>query len=316
VDEPAPSFGALLRRARTERGLSLEAVARETRLASRYLLALEDESIDALPGGVYNRAYVRTYAKYVGLDADGLVRDYDLQAQARADGGRPAAQQDAVAAMRAVAKQKESQPAVGRLGVEPPRARVVVLRSVAFVVLAGGVWAGTRHFTHSPEVLARPSSSPPAVAVRDPVVIESVAISAIAREPVSLAVVSLAVAERESFQIPIPDRHEAPTMSVYDSGVGTAVIDRQLVGRADAFAAGTRVVFWTLVTGWRAGDTIRHVWVHQGRRVATVKLPIRGASWRTHSQRPLPPGADGEWVVEARDDAGRVLARHVFRCAP
>jgi hypothetical protein len=149
------------------------------------------------------------------------------------------------------------------------------------------------------------------VVVSDPVVIRSVAIGAIAREPVSLA-----IAELESRRIPIADQHQASTMSVYDSGVGTAVIDRQLVGRADAFAVGTRVVFWTLVTRGGPGDTVRHVWVHQGRTVATVNLPIRAASWRTHSQRLLAPGADGEWVVEARDASGRVLARHVFRCAP
>jgi hypothetical protein len=105
-------------------------------------------------------------------------------------------------------------------------------------------------------------------------------------------------------------------VSVTDSGVGTDVVDRQLVGRADAFAVGTRVFFWTLVTGGRRGDTLRPGWVPEGRTVANVSLAIGGASWRTQSQRMLAPGADGEWLVEAQDDAGRVLARHVFRCVP
>jgi hypothetical protein len=101
-------------------------------------------------------------------------------------------------------------------------------------------------------------------------------------------------------------------MSVTDSGVGTDVIDRELVGRSERFAIGTRIVFWTLVTGGRAGDRIRHTWLHRGRTVATVKLPVAGANWRTHSQRILGPGTDGEWVVEAQDDHGRVLGRHAF----
>jgi hypothetical protein len=197
----------------------------------------------------------------------------------------------------------------GKVGVDPPRGQVVVLRSVAFVVLVGGVWAGARHFGYPSEIPARPATSPPAVVVSDTVVIKSVAISAAALYPVSLA-------EPESLPH-VSDRREAsPRVSVTVSGVGTDVIDRQLVGRAETFAVGTRVVFWTLVTGGRPGDTVRHVWVHRGRTVATVNLPIGGASWRTQSHRMLAPGADGEWIVEAQDDSGRVLAHHVFRCAP
>jgi hypothetical protein len=110
------------------------------------------------------------------------------------------------------------------------------------------------------------------------------------------------------------ERRVSPPIAVDDSGVGTDVVGRELVGRADTFAVGTRVVFWTQVVGGRAGDTVRHVWLREGRPVATVTLPVGGASWRTQSRRMLVPGADGEWRVEARDQDGRVLAQHTFRC--
>ena len=99
-------------------------------------------------------------------------------------------------------------------------------------------------------------------------------------------------------------------------GVGTDVVDQQLVGRSDAFAVGTRIVFWTHVTGGRHGDTIRHVWSRQGSTADAVDLPVGSPSWRTQSRRTLGAGAEGDWVVEARDPQGRVLARHEFRCAP
>ena len=70
------SFGAALRRTREEKGISLDEIAGETRLSKRYLQALEDEAIHKLPGGTYNRAYLRSYAAYLGLDIDRLVHEY------------------------------------------------------------------------------------------------------------------------------------------------------------------------------------------------------------------------------------------------
>jgi len=70
------SFGTTLRRAREARGLTLDDVAKETRVARRYLAALEDETLSLLPGGAYNRAYLRTYARALGLEAKTLLSDY------------------------------------------------------------------------------------------------------------------------------------------------------------------------------------------------------------------------------------------------
>jgi cytoskeleton protein RodZ len=61
-------IGSALRRAREIRGVPLEAAARDTRLSLDRLRALEEEDFDALPGEVYVRASLRTYAQYLGLD--------------------------------------------------------------------------------------------------------------------------------------------------------------------------------------------------------------------------------------------------------
>jgi transcriptional regulator with XRE-family HTH domain len=104
--------------------------------------------------------------------------------------------------------------------------------------------------------------------------------------------------------------------SIRDYGVGTGVENRQLVGERGRFHEGTQAWFWTHVKGADPGDRIHHVWLHDGVEAARVKLRIGGSSWRTHSAKTLWPGSSGEWVVEARDDAGRVLAREEFVCAP
>ena len=325
-ETPTGSFGAMLLRARKERGLSHDDVARDTRVAKRYVLALENESLSGLPGGLYNRAYLRACAVHLGLDADLIVRDYDRTVQEQSGNGGVAAQPDQIDALRAVIKQKESRtPATnGAAGtVKGP-----VFIGMALLVLAGGAWLGARHLSSRAETMPTQLRTTDAVAsdtvARNGAIVGNPAthvpadselhVSDSANEPGPLRAAPVDTLPAKTPDSPVPQVRQAPTsISVNDSGVGTDVVERKLVGRSETFAAGTRIVFWTSVIGGRPGDIIRHAWFHRGRPVATVKLPVRAANWRTHSQRVLAPGADGEWIVEAQDEQGRVLARHAFR---
>ena len=62
------SLGELLRRAREHRGLTLERVAKETKIPQRHLEALEHDNLAVIPAGFYQRAEIRAYARAVGLD--------------------------------------------------------------------------------------------------------------------------------------------------------------------------------------------------------------------------------------------------------
>jgi cytoskeletal protein RodZ len=61
-------LGRLLTQARQSRGLTLEAAERDTRIARRYLEALEREDFGALPAQVFARGFLRSYSQYLGLD--------------------------------------------------------------------------------------------------------------------------------------------------------------------------------------------------------------------------------------------------------
>lgn len=63
-------FGELLRHARESRGLTLERIARETKIPQRHLEALEHGDLGPNPAGFYQRAEVRAYARAVGLDQE------------------------------------------------------------------------------------------------------------------------------------------------------------------------------------------------------------------------------------------------------
>jgi hypothetical protein len=68
--------GTILREARNRRKVELSEVEAATRIRFRFLRAIEDEEWDVLPGGVYTRGFIRTYASFLGLDGDRLVEDY------------------------------------------------------------------------------------------------------------------------------------------------------------------------------------------------------------------------------------------------
>ena len=70
------SFGERLRREREMRGISLDDIAEATKIGTRLLRALEEEHFDILPGGIFNKGFVRAYAKYLGLNEDEAVADY------------------------------------------------------------------------------------------------------------------------------------------------------------------------------------------------------------------------------------------------
>jgi cytoskeletal protein RodZ len=72
-------IGPSLAAARRARGLELRDAEQLTCLRSKYLAALEDERYYDLPGRTYARAFLRTYANALGLDADKLVAEFDEQ---------------------------------------------------------------------------------------------------------------------------------------------------------------------------------------------------------------------------------------------
>src|SRR5438477_7647732 len=70
------SFGARLKRERRQRKIELDDISASTKISSRFLKALEDEHFDQLPGGIFNKGFVRAYARHLGLDEDQTVADY------------------------------------------------------------------------------------------------------------------------------------------------------------------------------------------------------------------------------------------------
>ena len=70
-------LGALLRRAREGRGLTLEQISNETKIPHRHLEALEHDNVALVPGEFYRRAEIRAYARAVRLDQNIVLAELD-----------------------------------------------------------------------------------------------------------------------------------------------------------------------------------------------------------------------------------------------
>ena len=76
------SVGYYLKRTREVREIELEDIAKKTKISVRFLKAIEEEKWNLLPGEVFIKGFIRTYAQFLGLNPDEVVEKY-LQERAK-----------------------------------------------------------------------------------------------------------------------------------------------------------------------------------------------------------------------------------------
>src|SRR5215831_17727322 len=69
-------FGDRLRSERERQQYSLDDVAASTKISTRMLRALEEEKFNQLPGGIFNKGFVRAYATFLKMDEEQAIADY------------------------------------------------------------------------------------------------------------------------------------------------------------------------------------------------------------------------------------------------
>lgn len=77
----AASFGEQLRLAREARGITLREISEQTRISTRYLEAIESDDYKRLPGGIFNKSFIKAYAKYIGFDEKEALEAYTRTAR-------------------------------------------------------------------------------------------------------------------------------------------------------------------------------------------------------------------------------------------
>jgi cytoskeleton protein RodZ len=111
------SVGAYLRELRTRRGVSLEEIARTTRVAQRYLESLETDTYDGLPAPVFIRGFIRAYCQALGEPPHEALACYDAREGSEQRPVRP--------------------PPLSRAGAPEPHRRGAILVSFVLLVVLG-----------------------------------------------------------------------------------------------------------------------------------------------------------------------------------
>jgi cytoskeletal protein RodZ len=150
------NFGERLKRERELREVSLKEITTTTRIGPRYLEALENEEWAKLPGGAFNRGFVRAIARYLGLDEENLLSEYDL---AYGEQNHPAPQ--------------PYENKIPRTPIWVPILAVLGLLAVLAALIAGGIYGWRRYAAHraakrSSALLLLPAQTSLGIAAKTP----------------------------------------------------------------------------------------------------------------------------------------------------
>jgi cytoskeleton protein RodZ len=161
------SFGENLRHSREARNITLQEIAASTKISSRALQALEDEHFEQLPGGIFNKGFVRAYARCVGLDEEKTIAEYLIAAKVS-----PSEIDMEVMSTQVAAAAGTRQPWA------PNAATVVGVLAVIVALGMGGLWLNeqrkeTRGLTPRQKVentvgASAPAPAPPTVVASEP----------------------------------------------------------------------------------------------------------------------------------------------------
>ncbi|MCG3159826.1 MAG: hypothetical protein JMDDDDMK_00846 [Acidobacteria bacterium] len=162
------TLGQQFKQSREEKGISLHEIAESTHIGVRFLQAIENDSYDILPGGVFNRAFVRKFARQVGFDEEQAVKLYEEQLEEQ--GGEP---------------EQRYQMGVEDFESRPTSGNGLLLSFVALMILGALAYAAYQYFAPAgsesggpvanlstpsvtPDASASPSPSPAASPTPEP----------------------------------------------------------------------------------------------------------------------------------------------------
>lgn len=98
----------------------------------------------------------------------------------------------------------------------------------------------------------------------------------------------------------------AGTVSVAEGVITTLIADRAPVDEIASYPAQKGKLYcFTRIVGAEGETQVTHVWLYQDKEMARVTLPVRSASWRTHSSKNILPAWSGEWKVQILDESGQ-----------
>jgi len=144
-DESGLPIGEVLKRTRSRQKVDIPTLERETKIRAKYLRALENEEWDVLPAPAYAKAFLRTYARFLGLDADALVDEYRRTVETSLGAEHAYSFPEPVLERRRRPGEEPQSPWRGRVPLIAALGAAVVVVLVALAVTGGSPEEGKHH---------------------------------------------------------------------------------------------------------------------------------------------------------------------------
>jgi cytoskeleton protein RodZ len=286
--------GKYLRAERETRNLSLTEVAQTTRIQTNILQAIEEGRDDLLPHPFYVKAFLTTYAKYLGLDPTVII---------------PKSQKfpDTLPPVPSPMEPKYRIRSPGKAGIRRQVVPLMLGMSLLFLLLFYYVsdFSPDRNFHLSAGISATPALSvPPALPSTRATQAKSEP-RAFMDSPLNDAP-ELAPAEEPSL----------PSFEIVEAAVGNELETEggflKLAGTCEVFACNNQKVYFLTRTNGKKEGKLTHVWSWKGAEFYRIEIDIKPPTRSVYSYFTLRPNHIGDWTVEVRD-GDSVLEGIVFK---
>lgn len=149
------SIGKTLKEARVANGYTLDDLQKNTKIQKRYLIAIEEDKFDELPGEFYVRAFVKQYADSVGLDGNELLS----QANDKLPNAKTAELPNDSNGVAGSEKRSEQRPFTEERDFDFKRYIPIVAVSLIVILILIAIWVAASRNTHNASQTKIDSSS-------------------------------------------------------------------------------------------------------------------------------------------------------------
>jgi transcriptional regulator with XRE-family HTH domain len=285
------SIGEYLRTERERQNLSIEEVAKSTKIKDCFIRAIEEERFDSLPSPFYARKFAGLYAKFLGLDPSNILNRF--------------------------------QQYQNNLSVKPPEIPLYLIRqkrkrspSTLLLLVFGIVVAGALVYFISRDFPKQILSSILSKLAVAPSVEQFSTVQKGEKDA------SLPEAGKEHFleqkvvSVNGMRGTDSLNFTVLKAGFGKGIEIVQnrpkLIGVSSKFACNhQRVYFLTKIQASSSGK-LSHVWIWEGEEVKTIDMEVKAPAWSIYSYVTIRPQQTGQWKVEVRDGS-TVLSSQTFK---
>jgi cytoskeletal protein RodZ len=280
------SPGKYLKAERELRNLSLEEVAKFTKIRQHFLKAIEEDRYELLPPGVYVKGFLTLYARYLGLDPYEVIQRYQNY-------------------IEDLSISKEKQVELPQK-IPSPKKRIglwlffALIFAITLFILLFIHHTPHEHIEWVPPPLEE--REPPSV--RLPPAPSPLPFEENVETQMPNQVEEERISKPKEMEAKDAIGSKAPSFEVLEASMGTG-IEREggrlvLKGKCSEFTCNQRAYFFTRIKTQREGK-IAHIWLLEGKEFHRTEIEVKPPAWSVYSYLTLRPHSIGNWRAEVRD---------------